>query len=207
MQVANVDQTRRQRRGFLEQRANFKIAVNHRIRQRFMEGQFEFERALLVACAAVQRPIAQELHGRIQPIKLAGNAHVQYVGVNVHGNMKAPSNFTDVAWYQPGTVPGLEGSAVMAGHVDNGLALDGVFKHLSDLRIGNDIYVATADGTQLHFVVSDIQTYPYQRVPLEKLFGQNDGAYLNLITCVGGWVTGRHTYDHRLVIYTRLFKP
>jgi len=137
---------------------------------------------------------------------LSINASVQHVGVNLLGNMKAPNNFTDVAWYEYGTVPGDQGSAVIAGHVDNGLALDGVFKHLANLQIGNDVYIQTVDGTKLHFVVSDIEIYPYQDVPTDVLFGQKDAARLNLITCEGTWVGGRDTYDHRLVIYTQLVK-
>src|SRR5581483_3680239 len=70
------------------------------------------------------------------------DAPVEYVGVNAAGNMRAPSNFTDVAWYDRGTVPGTQGSAVMDGHVDNGLGLPGVFKNLATLQPGADIYVA-----------------------------------------------------------------
>ena len=132
------------------------------------------------------------------------NANIQYVGVNAQGNMRAPDNFTDISWYEYGTVPGMIGSAVMAGHVDNGLGLDGVFKHLSDLKVNDDIYIQTEGGTRLHFKVSDIEVYPYQSVPTETLFAQNDAARLNLITCEGSWVNGQDTYDHRIVIYTRL---
>jgi LPXTG-site transpeptidase (sortase) family protein len=126
------------------------------------------------------------------------------VGVNALGNMRAPSNFTDVSWYEYGTVPGMVGSAVIAGHVDNGLGLDGVFKHLSDMQVNDDLYIETIGGAMLHFKVSDIETYPYQDVPTTTLFGQDDAARLNLITCDGTWVPGHDTYDHRIVIYTRL---
>ncbi len=132
------------------------------------------------------------------------NANVQYVGVNAVGDMRAPDNFTDVSWYRYGTVPGYLGSAVIAGHVDNGLGLDGVFKHLDTLKVGDDVYIQRNDGTKLLFVVSDIELYPYQDVPTELLFAAADTARLNLITCDGTWVPGGDTYDHRLVIYTTL---
>ena len=131
-------------------------------------------------------------------------ARVQHVGLNGSGNMRAPDNFTDVAWYEYGAVPGLLGSAVVAGHVDNGLGLDGVFKHLSDLQVNDDIYIQTAGGTMLHFKVSDKEVYPYRAVPTEVLFDQNDAPRLNLITCDGTWVPGSDTYDERIVIYARL---
>lgn len=132
------------------------------------------------------------------------NAAVQYVGINAQGNMRAPDNFTDVAWYDLGTVPGQLGSAVIDGHVDNGLGLAGVFKHLDEIKVGDSIYVDTKAGQTLRFVVTDIDLYPYQSVPVQKLFGQKDAARLNLITCGGSWVSGGDTYDHRLVIYSVL---
>ncbi len=141
---------------------------------------------------------------RLRIPSIGVNAAVQYVGVNAQGNMRAPDNFTDVAWYQPGTVPGTLGSAVIDGHVDNGLGLDGVFKHLDSVKVGDSIYVDTNGGKKLHFVVTDIELYPYQSVPTQKLFGERDEARLNLITCGGSWVNGGDTYDHRLVIYSVL---
>lgn len=132
------------------------------------------------------------------------DANVQTTGVNAKGNMGVPTNFTDVAWYKDGTSPGQPGSAVIDGHVDNGLGLDGVFKHLAQIQVGDSVYVKTKGGTELHFVVTDIQNYPYDAVPDEKIFNAQDGQHLNLITCEGAWVAGQKTYDHRLVVYTTL---
>jgi sortase A len=132
------------------------------------------------------------------------DAAVQKVGVNAKGNMGVPNNYTDVAWYKYGTAPGQLGSSVIDGHVDNGLALSGVFKHLADVQLGDDVYVRTASGRQLHFKVVDKQSYPYTEVPLELVFARKDAARLNLITCVGAWVPGQKTYDQRLVVYTEL---
>jgi len=130
------------------------------------------------------------------------NANVQDLGINSIGNMQAPDNFTDVGWYKYGTVPGQLGSAVIDGHVDNGLGLAGVFKQLDSIKVGDDVYVQTIGGQKLHFVVSDIEIYPYQNVPLNTVFAQSDTARLNLITCDGTWVNGKDTYDERLVVYT-----
>lgn len=119
--------------------------------------------------------------------------------------MGTPSNFTDVAWYKYGPVPGALGSAVIDGHVDNGLALAGVFKHLVDIKIGDRVTTVTRDGSQLQFAVVAIETYPYQDTPSSTIFATaTDTARLNLITCEGTWVPGGKTYDHRLVVYTQL---
>ena len=132
------------------------------------------------------------------------DANVQYVGVNAIGNMGVPNNFTDVAWYKNGPAPGMRGSAVIDGHVDNGLGLAGVFKHLSDVRVGDDVYVERKDGTKVHFKVFSVVSYNYKMVPLDLVFRRTDGVYLNLITCEGNWVKGEKTYDQRLIVYTKL---
>lgn len=135
------------------------------------------------------------------------NAGVQYVGQKSNGEMANPSNFTDVGWYKNGTVPGEIGSAVIAGHLDNALALSGVFKHLGDVKQGDDVYVARKDGTKLHFVVDKIVSYPYKDAPSSQIFLSSDGkAHLNLITCAGTWIKSAHSYSLRMVVYTTLVK-
>ena len=138
--------------------------------------------------------------------KLDIDADVQRLGITNSGNMAAPDNFTDVSWYKFGTIPGELGSAVMAGHEDNAVSLDGVFKHLEDLEVGDDVYVVDAQGKRTHFRVTDEQIYPYDNAPVEKIFNTKDKARLNLITCAGDWVPSAKTNDKRLVIYTELVK-
>lgn len=129
---------------------------------------------------------------------------IQQTGLNARGEMGVPTNYTDVAWYKHGTIPGQRGSAVIDGHVDNGLGLAGVFKNLQELKKGDDIYVITKTGRELHFIVEEAVAYPYKSVPLEKLFTRSDDARLNLITCGGAWIKSEKTYDERFVVYTRL---
>ncbi len=141
---------------------------------------------------------------RLTVPSLGIDADIQYVGVNAKGNMGVPSNFRDVAWYKYGTVPGQVGSAVIDGHVDNGLKLAGVFKKLDQIRVGDDVYVETKEGGALHFKVVEVVTYHYKDVPLEKLFNRADKRRLNLVTCGGSWIQGEKTYDERIVVYTVL---
>lgn len=132
------------------------------------------------------------------------DADVQEVGVNAQGNMGVPNNFTDVGWYKHGTVPGGSGSSVIAGHVDNGLGLSGVFKRLDELKAGDEIVVERRDGKRLTFVVTGTRTYPYDSVPTEIIFNPSGSARLNLITCGGSWIKSAKTYDERLVVFTKL---
>ena len=159
---------------------------------------------LVVQRAPINHAATSSLPARLIIPSLGVNAYVRQVGLKADGSMATPGNFTDVAWYKYGTIPGQLGSAVIDGHVDNGLALAGVFKHLEDLKVGDDIYIKRQDGTQLHFVVDEIQLYPYESAPDDKIFQRNDAARLNLITCGGDWLPEGKTYDHRLVIFSRL---
>ena len=134
------------------------------------------------------------------------DAHVQMTGVNVNGNMGTPNNFTDVAWYKYGTTPGKVGSAVIDGHVDNGLALAGVFKHLVDIQTGADVYITTIGGVNLHFVVSSINMYDYKSAPVKDIFSDQGVAQIRLVTCGGTWVPSDRTYDKRVVVTATLVK-
>lgn len=136
--------------------------------------------------------------------KIGVDAAVQHVGLTKKGNMANPSNFTDVAWYKFGPVPGMLGSAVIAGHLDNALALNGVFKKLNELKVGDDVYVTSEDGEKLRFKVIESQIYPYDDAPEERIFNANDAKRLNLITCAGKWLKAEKTYDQRLVVYAEL---
>lgn len=158
----------------------------------------------LAAEAPARAATPGDLPERVRIPALGINAYVRRVGVNAQGNMATPGNFTDVGWYKYGTVPGFAGSAVIDGHVDNALSLDGVFKHLSDLKEGDDIYVDTASSTALHFIVKEVASYLAADVPLERVFRADDAARLNLITCDGAWVQGKKEYDRRLVVYAAL---
>jgi LPXTG-site transpeptidase (sortase) family protein len=151
---------------------------------------------------------ASALPSRLIIPKLGIDTDVQRLGLTKKGNMAAPSNFTDVSWYKLGTVPGEVGSAVMAGHEDNAAGLDGVFKHLDELKEGDDVYVVNASGAKLHFQVTGTAVYPYNLsgAELKKVFAAADAARLNLITCAGTWIQSLKTNDKRLVVFTKLVK-
>lgn len=136
--------------------------------------------------------------------KIGVDAHIQHVGIAASGNMAVPTNYTDVGWYKLGTAPGQIGSAVIDGHVDNGFGKDAVFKHLSELAPGDDLYIKTESGAQLHFKVEDTQAYPVADMPLQKIFNSKDTARLTLITCSGTFDAKQLEYDQRRVVYAVL---
>jgi len=132
-------------------------------------------------------------------------ANVQYIGVKANGQLSTPSNFTSVGWYKDGPAPGEKGTSVIDGHVDNGLALAGVFKHLTDMKVGDSIYVVNNAGKKFKFIVTDVKLYSYKDTSENNVFVAADKIpHLNLITCTGDWVAHDKTYNQRLVVYTDL---
>jgi LPXTG-site transpeptidase (sortase) family protein len=149
-------------------------------------------------------PIAQA-SAPSNPIHLTiPNAHVDTniidLGVTSKGNLDVPGNYTEVGWYKYGARPGEIGSAVLDGHVDNGGSIPGPFKHLRDLKAGDDIYVSMSDGKVLHYKVTVSQVYPLSQFPGEMVFNQTGDRYLKIITCHGKFVPKLGTYDQRLIV-------
>jgi sortase A len=131
--------------------------------------------------------------------KINVHADVEKVGITAKGNMATPRNYTDVGWYKFGVIPGEMGSAVMAGHVNNGLSFPAVFAELDLLQAGDDVYVTDITGTRLHFKITSKAVYDFnENVP--EVFTQKDGRYLKLITCTGAWQEDLRTHDKRLVV-------
>jgi LPXTG-site transpeptidase (sortase) family protein len=174
------------------------------VRSVWYERSGEVASSTLAALAPSRQALPGELPARLRIPVLNLQAVVKHVGVDKNGLMATPGNFSDTGWYKYGTVPGFMGSAVIDGHVDNALALDGVFKRLGELTVGDEVFVDTASSTPLRFVVVEVASYPKDEVPRERLFGAEDRAYLNLITCDGAWIQGQKTYDRRLVVWAEL---
>ena len=157
-----------------------------------------------VAAAHTVAPVNGGEPERIKIPSLQIDANVQHVGIAKSGAVAVPSNFTDVAWYRLGSEPGQAGSAFIDGHVDNGLSLAGVFKHLGDIQPGADIYIETASSTEVHFKVTDVENYSVSDVPMADLTSTTGTPRLALVTCEGAWVQSARSYDHRLVVYATL---
>jgi sortase A len=133
----------------------------------------------------------------IPSIKL--DAPIEYLGLNEKGEMGVPDGGSNkVGWYEPGTIPGKKGSAVMDAHVY------AAFNKLRYVLPGQDIYVVTRGGETLHFVVEESMVYPLAEVPRDILFNRKDGRRLNLITCAGKYSKKLETYEKRLVTYAKL---
>ena len=123
---------------------------------------------------------------------------VESVSVDRSGAMSAPHNYFDVAWYNPGPVPGDLGDAVIDGHAgypDQPL----VFGRLSSLKSGDKIVVVLADGSRRAFHVASVKSWPWWAHPT-GLFQPDGPARLTLITCAGKFNDKTFSYADRLVV-------
>ena len=130
------------------------------------------------------------------------DAPVIYVGLASDGTVDVPKGPQETAWFQLGPRPGQQGSAVITGHFGpwrNGGA--SVFDNLDKLKVGDIIYVKDNENNQLSFKVQESRIYQSDESPKE-VFNNNDGIYLNLITCNGEWLANQKTYTQRLVVFT-----
>ena len=134
------------------------------------------------------------------------NAPIESVGVRPDGAMETPGQhpWSDVAWYSAGPRPGERGSAVIAGHLDRPGGTPAVFWRLRDLHVGDIVLVVDAHGKTLRFHVTRMLYYPPQAAPVQDIFGNTAGSFLNLTTCAGGWIPPQHQTSLRLVVYTSL---
>ncbi len=136
--------------------------------------------------------------------KIHVSAKVESVGMDSLGRMAVPTNATDTAWYSPGFKPGMNGSAVIDGHLDQVTGAPAVFWNLKLLTMGDTISVTEDNGKKYTFAVSEIKRYPYNTFPIKHVFAASDVPMLNLITCNGTWDKTSKNYSDRLVVYSKL---
>ena len=134
------------------------------------------------------------------------NAPIESIGVQRDGSMETPGQkpWNDVGWYNGGPRPGERGSAVIAGHLDRPGGNPAVFWRLRDLRIGDKVLVVDAQGKTLRFNVMRIMSYSPQVAPVQDIFGNTGGSFLNLTSCAGDWIPTQHQAALRFVVYTSL---
>jgi sortase (surface protein transpeptidase) len=135
------------------------------------------------------------------------NAPIEPVGLLSNGALNVPQKnpWTGVGWYKDGPIPGQLGSAIIDGHLDRPRGAPAVFWNLNQLHRGDVVTIVDAQGQALHFRVLHLQAYQPDKAPLDKIYGDISGRYLNLITCAGSWIPSQHQTTERLVVFSILF--
>lgn len=134
--------------------------------------------------------------------KINIDAVVLSVGITSNGDMAVPKSPAEVAWFDLGTIPGEDGSAVIAGHSGWKDDIPAVFDNLYKLNKGDKIYIKNDKGITITFLVREVKKYNPNE-DTEDVFNSIDGkAHLNLITCAGLWDNVSKSSSERLVIFT-----
>ena len=136
------------------------------------------------------------------------DAPVENVNIQSNGDLGTPmqNQWEGVGWYSNGPRPGEAGSAVIDGHLDRPGGYPAVFWYLNKVQVGDIIMVVDANGKTLRFRVTRTAAYPPLQAPLQEIFGDSGGTYLNLITCAGTWIPSQKQTTLRLVVYSTLIQ-
>ncbi|MFD7535426.1 class F sortase [Streptomyces sp. NPDC059819] len=147
-------------------------------------------------------PFAPASRVRIEAINV--NAPVMDVGTDPQGWVQAPppEDPNLAGWYQNGVAPGMRGTSVMVGHVDN-MKGPAVFYGLGSLQKGNHIEVDRFDGRTAVFEVYGVEVFDKATFPGTRVYGDTGHPELRVITCGGGFSRGRG-YDGNVVAFARL---
>ena len=86
------------------------------------------------------------------------------LGLADDGTIEVPQDSSAPGWFTPGPSPGQLGPAVIAGHVDSTTG-PAVFYRLGELRPGDRVQVARADGSIADFRVDKVETTRRRRSP------------------------------------------
>ncbi|MBN1315296.1 MAG: class F sortase, partial [Anaerolineales bacterium] len=78
------------------------------------------------------------------------------------------------------------------------------FWDLNLLSIGDQIIYQAPDGQQSVFIVEETGLYPWDQIPLEKVFSRTGDPRISLITCGGLWSRQYRNYSHRTLVFARI---
>ncbi|WP_203857556.1 class F sortase [Plantactinospora mayteni] len=139
---------------------------------------------------------------RITIPKIKVNAEIMSLGVNDDGTVQVPplDRAHLAGWYDVGASPGEFGNAVVVGHVDSAVTGPAVFFRLGTLNRGDRIEVTRKDGTVVRFAVDAVKSYPKTSFPSELVYGAEDTARLQVVTCGGTFDRKKRSYRNNVIV-------
>ena len=142
---------------------------------------------------------------RPAPVRLAVpalgvDAPVEPVGVRDDGQMALPGDVDRLGWYRFGPVPGADGSAVLAGHVDDVTQGLGALAPLRDAQPGADVQVTDAAGRASRWRIVSRESIEKQALLLDRLFARSGPPRLVLVTCGGPFLPDVGGYRDNVVV-------
>lgn len=153
-------------------------------------------------------PVAEPLRPsdpvRIRIPSIEVDAPMMRLGLGADGSLAVPpdENRNLAGWYADGVPPGAQGTAIVAGHVDNAEG-PSVFYALGALTKGTRVEVVREDGRTAVFSIDAIEVYDNKDFPDQRVYGDSPHASLRLITCGGGF-SKETGYQGNVVAYAHL---
>jgi len=123
------------------------------------------------------------------------------LGLNADKSPQVPTKYQEPGWYKLGPAPGMMGSSVILGHVDDKKG-PAVFYKLATLKAGDKVDVSLANGAVAHFAVKAVETYLKSQFPSQKVYGSHGVKALQLVTCGGTFDKATGHYLSNIVAYT-----
>ncbi|MFE9824917.1 class F sortase [Streptomyces sp. NPDC005791] len=152
----------------------------------------------------VTAPLSPSEPVRIRIPGIGVDAPLRGLGLGADGRLDAPpaEDRNLAGWFEGGTPPGTEGTAIVAGHVDNAQG-PAVFYALGSLKKGAVVEIDRGDGRTAVFSVDAVEVYEKDAFPDKRVYGATSQASLRLITCGGGF-TRETGYLGNVVAYAHL---
>ncbi len=119
-------------------------------------------------------------------------------GLDEKGDMAVPPP-KEVGWYRYGSAPGEAGSAVLAGHIASD-GIDGAFRHLNRMEVGDEVVVNRTDGTSITFAVTELVQVNKTELPFDEVFSRSGPTKLALITCGGEFDYSVRSYKDNVIV-------
>ena len=152
-----------------------------------------------VPCAA--RPFTGN-PTRLRITSLGVDEPLDVLHLDANRELIPPKSYDKPGWFGEGIVPGEQGAAVIAGHVDSS-AGPGIFYELYTLGIGDVVDVLRGDQW-VSFRVMGTGRYPKDEFPSARVYGPTPLPELRLITCGGTFDRRAGSYRDNVVVYAIL---
>ncbi len=131
------------------------------------------------------------------------DAPLQRLARDRAGVLQPPTLWASAGWYAGGVVPGDQGAAVIAGHLDT-TKRAAVFVNLRELRPGDGVRVRMSDGRTLRFTVTASRVVAKALFPTSEVYGPTPDPQLRLITCNEPFDEVHGIYADNLVVFATL---
>jgi LPXTG-site transpeptidase (sortase) family protein len=126
---------------------------------------------------------------------------LEQLGLLPDGTLAAPQDFAQAGVFADGPLPGEQGPAVIAGHVDSAADGPAIFYRVPDLAPGDEVQVGLSDGDTVTFRVDRLVTASKDDFPTELVYGPTPDAQLRLITCSGDFDSVERSYLDNTIVF------